>query len=558
MKQGKAAGPSGVVVEMMAAGGDLAVEWMTDLCNSIIAEGRIPTDWTKSTLVPLYKGKGDPLECGSYRAIKLLEQGMKVLERVLEKRVRSQVKIDDMQFGFMPGKGTTDAIFIMRQMQEKHQAKKKELYYAFVDLEKAFDRVPREVVRWAIRMSGVEEGLVKAVMALYQDARTVVRTDMGDSRDFKVGVGVHQGSVLSPLLFAVVMDVVTREAREGLPWELLYADDLVLTAPSKEDLQRKVKAWRDCLTRKGLKVNEGKTKIMKGGSSTGVTSESGAHPCGVCGAGVGANSILCTGCGKWVHRRCSGVKGVLSVAAPTFRCRRCEGNIPHANTDDDDGLTVDGETYGQVESFCYLGDVLDASGGVDSAVRARVRCGWKKFHELAPFLTSKAPTPQMKGLVYSACVRSSMTYGAETWALRADHERMLERAENRMVRWMNGVSLKDRLTSKELQENLQIENITEVVRRARLRWFGHVERKNDEDWVKRTTRLEIEGSRPAGRPKKTWHETVKADLRRLRLDSSEASDREAWRRAIYSLPSFICHSFICHPRLPPRNVQVPF
>ena len=227
---------------MMAAGGDLAVEWMTDLCNSIIAEGRIPTDWSKSTLVPLYKGKGDPLECGSYRAIKLLEQGMKVMERVLEKRVRSQVKIDDMQFGFTPGKGTTDAIFIMRQMKEKYQAKKKQLYYAFVDLEKAFDRVPREVVRWALRMSGVGEWLVNAVMALYQDARTVVRTDMGDTGDFKVGVGVHQGSVLSPLLFVAVMDVVTREAREGLSWELLYADDLGVTAPSKEDLQRKVKA----------------------------------------------------------------------------------------------------------------------------------------------------------------------------------------------------------------------------------------------------------------------------------------------------------------------------
>ena len=209
---------------MMAAGGDLAVEWMTDLCNSIIAEGRIPTDWTKSTLVPLYKGKGDLLECGSYRPIKLLEQVMKVMERVLEKRVQSQVKIDDMQFGFMPGKGTTEAIFIMRQMQEKYQAKKKELYYAFADLEKAFDRVPREVVRWALWMSGVEEWLVNAVMALYQDARTVVRTDMGDTGDFKVGVGVHQGSVLSPLLFVVVMDVVTREAREsegleGLPNE---------------------------------------------------------------------------------------------------------------------------------------------------------------------------------------------------------------------------------------------------------------------------------------------------------------------------------------------------
>ena len=81
--------------------------------------------------------------CGSYRAIKLLEQPMKVLERVLEKRIRCQVSIDNMQFGFMPGKGTTDATFIWRQVQEKHQAKKKKLYYTFVDLEKAFDRVPR-------------------------------------------------------------------------------------------------------------------------------------------------------------------------------------------------------------------------------------------------------------------------------------------------------------------------------------------------------------------------------------------------------------------------------
>ena len=108
----------------------------------IVKEGYIPDDWRKSILVPVYKGKGDPLVCGSYRAIKLLEQPMKVLERVLEKRIRCQVSIDNMQFGFMPGKGTTDAIFIMRQVQEKHQAKKKKLYYAFVDLEKAFDRVP--------------------------------------------------------------------------------------------------------------------------------------------------------------------------------------------------------------------------------------------------------------------------------------------------------------------------------------------------------------------------------------------------------------------------------
>ena len=104
---------------------------------------------------------------------------MKVLERVLEKRIKCQVSIDNMQFGFMPGKGTTHAILIMRQVQEKHQAKKKKLYYAVVDLENAFDRVQREVVRWALRKLGMVEWLIRTVMALYTKACTVVRTDAG-------------------------------------------------------------------------------------------------------------------------------------------------------------------------------------------------------------------------------------------------------------------------------------------------------------------------------------------------------------------------------------------
>ena len=189
--------------------------------------------------VTCYKGKGDPLVCGSYIAIKLLEQPMKVFERVLEKRIRCQVSIDNMQFGFMPGKGTTDAIFIMRQVQEKHQAKKKKLYYVFVDLEKAFDRVPREVVRWALWKLGVDKWLIRTVMALYTEACTVVRTDTGLSESFKVNIGLHQGSVLSPL-FAAVMDVVSSEARSGLPSEFLYADDLVVIAPTMEQLGRRV------------------------------------------------------------------------------------------------------------------------------------------------------------------------------------------------------------------------------------------------------------------------------------------------------------------------------
>ena len=203
---------------------------------------------------------------------------MKVLERVLEKRIRCQVSIDNMQFGFMPGNGTTDAIFIMRQVHEKHQSKKKKLYYAFVDLEKAFHRVPREVVRWALRMLGVDEWLIRTVMALYTEACTIVRTDAGLSESFEVKVGLHQGSVLSPL-FAAVMDVVSSEARSGLPSEVLYADDLVIMARTMEQLGRRVADWRASLLGKGLKVNAGKSKVMVGSSCGKMIVNSGKWPC---------------------------------------------------------------------------------------------------------------------------------------------------------------------------------------------------------------------------------------------------------------------------------------
>ena len=102
LKNGKASGPTGVVGEMLKAGGRKVVNGLTELCNEIIREKKIPKDWQLSTLIPIYKGKGDPMQCGSYRAVKLLEHGMKVFERVLEKRLRSKVNINEAQFGFMP------------------------------------------------------------------------------------------------------------------------------------------------------------------------------------------------------------------------------------------------------------------------------------------------------------------------------------------------------------------------------------------------------------------------------------------------------------------------
>jgi len=178
-------------------------------------------------ILPIYKGKGDLMECGSYRGIKLLEHAMKVMERIFKHRIRQQIEVDDMQLGFMKGKGTNNAIFTVRQMQENFRVKGKKLYFGFVDLEKAFDRVPREVIRWATRKLGVEEWLVLAVMSMYTGAKTVVRTVYGNSSGFQEKVGMHQGSALSPLLFVIVVEDISREFRVALPWELLYADVVI-------------------------------------------------------------------------------------------------------------------------------------------------------------------------------------------------------------------------------------------------------------------------------------------------------------------------------------------
>ena len=114
MKTGKAAGPLGIVAEMLKASGDTGARLVADLANDMVRNGVIPSDWEDSFIINIYKGKGDALERGNYRGLKLLDHVMKGIERVIEKIIREIISIDDMQFGFMPGRGTTDAIFILR------------------------------------------------------------------------------------------------------------------------------------------------------------------------------------------------------------------------------------------------------------------------------------------------------------------------------------------------------------------------------------------------------------------------------------------------------------
>ena len=144
-----------------------------------------------------------------------------------------------------------------------------------------------------MRKLDIDEWLVRLVQSMNKDVRIRVRVGDGYSEEFGVGVGVHQGSVLSPLLFIIVLEALFRDFRTCCPWEMLYADDLMIIAESKEELLVKVKTWKTEMEKKSLRVNMGKTKIMESGINLDKLKKTGKYPCGVCLTGVGStNAIL--------------------------------------------------------------------------------------------------------------------------------------------------------------------------------------------------------------------------------------------------------------------------
>src|SRR6267154_6097681 len=244
---------------------------------------------------------------------------------------------------------------------------------AFVDLEKAFDRVPRDMVWWALRHVGVEECIVNLIKSMYEGVTTSVKINGEESEGFEVKVGVHQRSVLSPILFNIVMQALADNFKVGLPWELFYADDLVLLAESRAELKRRLMEWIGRLKEKGVRVNIGKTKVMKCKVGVGQVENSGKFPCGICRKGVGVNSIYCGYCKKWIHKRCSGVVGNIEKLV-NFKCRNCAVGEVKVVDELKQFVLVNGEKMEVVEKFCYLGDAIGKGGDAEESSRTRVRC----------------------------------------------------------------------------------------------------------------------------------------------------------------------------------------
>nr|BAP00546.1 hypothetical protein [Solanum melongena] len=181
--------------------------------DAIMKIAKMSDEWGRSTMVPLYKNKGDLQNCNNYRYIKLLSHTMKVWERVVEMR--------------------------------------------------AYDKVPRDVLWRCLEVKGVPMAYIRVIKDMYNGAKTRVRTMRGDSEYIPVEMGLHQGSVLSPFLFALVIDELTRSIQEEVPWCMLFAVDIVLIDETRGKVNDSLEVWRHALKFKGFKLSKTKTEYLE-------------------------------------------------------------------------------------------------------------------------------------------------------------------------------------------------------------------------------------------------------------------------------------------------------
>ena len=152
--------------------------------------------------------------------------------------------------------------------------------------------------------------------------------------------------------------------------------------------------------------------------------------------------------------------------------------------------------------------MLSQEGGCEHAILKRIQTGWLNFRELSHLLIGKGMSLKSKGIIYTTCIRPAMLYGSETWPTKVEDIRKIQRSEMRMLRWMTGVSLSESKSNECVRSMLAIDDIAEVMRRNRLRWFGHVERRDELCWLKRIETLQVDGDGVKGRPQEEMERSV--------------------------------------------------
>ena len=291
LKTGKAAGPDYLVNEFFKYSRNVTGKILTKLFNVILVSGTLPESWSAGFIVPIYKNKGSQTDPNNYRGISLINCICKVFTSLLSVRLTkfsdSIELLGNEQAGFRKNFSTSDHIFTLHVLIAIYtKVLKKKLYCCFVDYSKAFDSVPRVHLWYKLLTCGINGKILKVIKGLYSSAKSSIKQNNCFGVFFNCEIGVRQGDNLSPLLFALYLNDLQEflsKAYNGLQnsckliqdwvqdedtivylklFTILYADDTVIFAESRSELQAALHGMQHYCNLWKLRINTDKTKVV--------------------------------------------------------------------------------------------------------------------------------------------------------------------------------------------------------------------------------------------------------------------------------------------------------
>ena len=471
LKNNKACGWDRIAAETIKKGGNTMNQMLLKICNLAWSERKTPKDWSKGLITPVHK-KGDKLDPANYRAITLISIPGKVLCKMILNRIQPTIDshLTEEQCGFRSSRGTTDAVFVVRQIMEKARERHLKLHWNFVDFKAAFDTIWRDALWKCLNAIGVDKAMVGLIQSMYEQTECSITVNGNITNWFKVDTGVRQGCLLSPSLFNLFLEFVLEDTRgmgggvemgDVLINNIRYADDTTLMDMDFEKLQEITTQLEKSCSKWGMKINPLKCKVM---------------------------------------------------------------------SSDKRDITINNNVIDKVDEFVFLGSSVPS---VETDVKRRTRLAAWAFGKLQNTIWNNQDISRsLKIRIYKALILPIAIYGAESWALKQADRSRLEAFEMRCLRVILGVHLMDRVRNEEIRSRLNITtSICEAIKERRLKWFGHVARMPPDRLPFQAYKNDFHKRRPPGRPPTRWKDQVEKDLGiPLHEAEQQAQGRTEWRR----------------------------
>ena len=232
-----------------------------------------PKDWKETEIKWIFKEKGSPTMIKNYRPIALLNTAYKIYTRIMTERLEIVAEkfgmLSDAQQGFRADRSCMAAGLMMKIIMNRRLRKETPLHVAFIDISKAYDTVNHETLWKIMEESGIKGKLIENIKELYKENQIKAITPYGKTKGVEMKRGIRQGCPLSPLLFAMYVEPIEQEMeklnrnKESEPGILMYADDMIIWAETKEELETKLSKMYETMEQLGLEMSMDKTEIQK-------------------------------------------------------------------------------------------------------------------------------------------------------------------------------------------------------------------------------------------------------------------------------------------------------